>query len=37
MIERGRGFGFLNKPAHAVSICSQISRKNLQRDFNDPA
>ena len=33
MIERGRGFGFLHKPSHAVSICSQISRKNLQRDF----
>jgi len=33
MVERCRGFSFLNKAAHAVLIGSQIRRQDLQSDF----
>jgi len=33
MIERGRGFRFLNETAHAVLVCSKVSGENLQRNF----
>jgi hypothetical protein len=33
MIECGRRFRLLNKTAHAVLVCSKVSRQNLQRHF----
>src|SRR5258708_12657046 len=33
MVERGGGFRFLNKTTHAVRICSEVSRKNLECDL----
>src|ERR1041384_1932887 len=32
MVERGGSLGFLNEPAHAIAICGDVVRKNLQRD-----
>jgi len=33
MIERGRSFGFLHKPPHAILISREIRRQNLQSNF----
>ena len=33
MVERRRGFCLLNETAHAILVCSKVSRQNLQSNF----